>query len=166
MNLLLQSRHKNSEHIETGLVKTRPFAQLLHDLHEHFLSIDIATGLVRLGQAESNLVAVRHIELLDNVERAFAQRLSDRIEEDKNEVGNVAEPENGRVHVERILHVAVDETGRVDERHQAELLLLARRDLRAHVVQAVLDVHEAFHLRVQVNGRVAQQWLAFLSACH
>ena len=50
--------------------------------------------------------------------------LSDGIEENKDEVDQVAEPEDGLVDIEWVIHVAVDQTRCVDKCHQRELLLL------------------------------------------
>lgn len=47
---------------------------------------------------------------------------------------SLTEPEDGFVDVEGILHVAVDEAGRVDKGHQAELFLFRRRDFRVEIV--------------------------------
>ena len=52
--------------------------------------------------------------------------LPDGVEEDEDEVNEVAEPQECAVHVERVVHVAVDEPWRVDKRDQRKFLLFRR----------------------------------------
>ena len=101
--LLLQGRHEYGEHLEAGFVEARPLADLLHDLHEHLLAVGVRARLVGLGQVEVNLAAVVFVELLDEIERALAQRLADRVEEDKDEIGYFTHVQYGLVNIERIL---------------------------------------------------------------
>ena len=65
---------------------------------------------------------------------SFFLYLSDRIEEDKDEIDEIAEPEHCLVDIERIVHVSVHETRSVHKGHQGELLLLRGRNLRRDVV--------------------------------
>ena len=60
------------------------------------------------------------------------------------------------VDVKRVLHVAVDQARRVDERHQAELLLLRRRDLGVEVVGDTCKQtrHQCVRARVCVKPHV------------
>lgn len=69
---------------------------------------------------------------LDNPDRMFY--LPYWVEEDEDEVHEIAEPQERAVHVERVVHVAVDKSGRVDKRDEGEFLLFRRRNLRLKVV--------------------------------
>jgi hypothetical protein len=164
--LLLQGGDEDGEHLEAGLVEAWAFAQLLHDLHEHLLAVGVAARLVRLRQEEVDLVAMVLVQLLDNVECALTQCLTDRVEVDEDEVGNVAEPQDGVVHVEWVLHVAVDEARRIDERDQVEVLLLAGCDLCVDIVQAAVNLRQCFQLWIQVHCGVAKQRLALFATRH
>ena len=103
------------------------------------------------------LVSMLLIQLLDKIQRSLAERLSDGVKVNKYQIGYVAEPQDGIVDIERILHVAVHQAWRVNECDQAEILLLGRGDLRADVIETVVDFSERLQLRIQMYCGIAEQ---------
>ena len=53
------------------------------------LSVRLVARLVRLAQMEANDLGVFLVEMFHQVQSALAQRLANRIEEDKDQVGHV-----------------------------------------------------------------------------
>lgn len=128
-----------------------------------YLSVCFTPSLICLAEVEQQLVSTFLTQLLHDVERAFAERLTHRVEKHKHQVGlfsckkNVNEmfvrrsrqlqsrwlnsalqrrtqPGDGAVDAKGVDHVSVHQTGRVHECHQAELLLLGGGDLSGQIV--------------------------------
>jgi hypothetical protein len=130
---------------------------------------------------------MRLVQMFDQVECALAQCLTDWIEKHKYQIRNVAlltgvsckkgfilfkkkkskrtKPQNGLVDIERVLHVTIHQTRRVNQCQQAELLLLACRNFRTHIVQDTIDVIQRLHLGIQMQRCISRKRLAFFTAC-
>lgn len=128
-----------------------------------YLSVGFTPSFICLAEVEQQLVSTFLTQLLHDVERAFAERLTHRVEKHKHQVGLFSckkngnetfvqrsrqprsrwldselqrrtQPGDGAVHVKGVDHVSVHQTGRVHKCHQAELLLLGGGDLSGQIV--------------------------------
>ena len=135
-------RDEDGGHVEAGAIERRPLAQLLHDLHHDPLSVAFVAGLIGLREIKPHSLRMFLAQGLHDVQGAFAQRLADRIKEHEDEVYEVSQPQYGLVDVERVVHVAVDQSGGIDEGDQRELLLLRGGDLRGEVIH---DAYKGFN---------------------
>jgi len=64
--------------------------RLKRHLRNSHLSVTFVAGLVSFTQVEPYPVCVFLVQILDQWQRAFAQRLTHRVKEDEYQVGNVA----------------------------------------------------------------------------
>ena len=80
--------------------------------------------------------------------------LSYGIEEDKDEIDEIPEPEDGLVDVERVVHVAIDEAWRVHEGDEGKLFLLRRRDLGGEVIHHACNDKGVISFGAKIVGEV------------
>mmetsp|Transcript_5602 Transcript_5602/g.14830 ORF Transcript_5602/g.14830 Transcript_5602/m.14830 type:complete len:327 (-) Transcript_5602:115-1095(-) len=135
-----------------GMGITHPRREVLGDLNNDLLPIALVGHRVRFGEEIPQLLRVLEVEALDDLHRAVAERLPDRIKEDVDEVDVLGDGEDGVFDGEQVLERAIHQPWRVDERDQREGLLLGRRHLS---LQPVVDRRsEALELELEMGEEV------------
>ena len=102
-------------------------------------------------------------DLLYYIEGPLTQSLSYRVEEDKDEITELRQPENALVDIEWVAHVSVHQTRRVDEGDQGELFLFRCGDLSGQIVSQVGHLGQRFEVRVEMQSGVASQRFSLLA---
>ena len=91
-SLVVMVGNKDGRHVEARPIERGSFAQFLHDLHHDSLSVTLVSGLIGLGKVKPHSLRVLLAQRLHDVQRALAKGLTDRIEEDEDEIDEIAQP--------------------------------------------------------------------------
>ena len=153
-------------HVEPCFVESWSLAKFLNNLHHDSLSVRLVTGLVSLAQVEPHPLRMFGRDLLHDVQCSLAQSLTNGVEEDKDQVTEIREPENGFIDIKWIAHVSIHKSWSVYKGDQGELLLLGRGDLGGQIVHQVGHGGQGLEVWVQVEGGVTGQRFSLLPGCY